>query len=456
MGFALKAFAVGAANALSEKLDKDEKAAEESAKATASRLASKLSEREKETAERLKGYSNTIGALKAYHTGWTEQQLYNIARNPLVAEQTLSAFKDGRIDPATFDPQKYASLADVVPNEKEAMARITEEEKKQQLGAVPSVPQSSFFDTKDRATRIQQDRIAQYAKGLGVTPEQLYGADKAVPINEGDAGVKYDMRQVTKTQTSDQRIEDLRSKIIDANKVGDAATAKSLGADLQTEVELKSVSSPGQQQWANEVGSLKYKILNGTPEEKATANAKLNQVLAVEQREAQARHVNEPGGKIPALGTLQNYTSSAVTRKLQSKYGEQLGKDLVVVQRQGEGGAVIQDIDYKGDDAKLRTQINTDKLAFAKDALSLYTDVKGNPVNRDVASVIQSFVPEQPYVKPEAGAPASPAKPAPTPSAPASRPSNAPADARQAPDGNWYTPVLKDGKPTGKYNNWGK
>lgn len=223
MGFALKAFVTGAAGALSEKLDKDERAAEESAKATVNRLSSKLAEREKETAEKLKGYASTIGALKAYHSGWTEQQLYNIARNPLVAEQTLTAFKEGRLDPATFNPQKFADLADVVPNQKDAMARIAEEEKAQRLGTVPSVPESSFIDMKGRVARIQQDRIAEYAKGLGVTPEQLYGANKPSPVFEGDQGVKYDMSQVAKPRTLEQQRAQVVSDLTKANESGDKA-----------------------------------------------------------------------------------------------------------------------------------------------------------------------------------------------------------------------------------------
>jgi hypothetical protein len=251
MGFALKAFAVGAATALSEKLDKDEKLAEESARATATRLANKLSEREKETNERLKSYSNTIGALKSYHSGWTEQQLYNIARNPLVAEQTLSAFKEGRINPATFDPQKYANLADVVPNQKEAMARITEEEKTQQLGAVPSVPQSSFFNTADRSARIQQDRIAQYAKSIGVTPEQLYGASKAAPVVEGDKGIKYDMSQVTKVQTLEQQRATVINDLTKAKESGNEqaiAKATEAASRLRIAEDMISLSNKNESQ----------------------------------------------------------------------------------------------------------------------------------------------------------------------------------------------------------------
>lgn len=363
MGFALKAFAAGAATALSEKLDKDEKAAEESAKVTVNRLSSKLAEREKETAEKLKGYSNTIGALKSYHSGWTEQQLYNIARNPLVAEQTLSAFKEGRLDPATFNPQKFADLADVVPNQKEAMARITEEEKAQQLGKVPSVPESSFFDMKDRATRIQQDRIAQYAKGFGVTPEQLYGADKAAPVIQGDQGVKYDMSQVTKARPIEQQGAQIVADLMKAKESGDeAAVAKATEAAAQFSASqrLMSASLSGDQ-------ALIDKIM-AKPE---NANLSPEQQL----RKRQSLEVRPGEG-------IQRLTATDISRAARGAFNDALASSL------GEGKISMVTNQLTGERTPVPKEIvKPEELAAAKTAarqgiINLYTDPRtGLPVS---------------------------------------------------------------------------
>lgn len=412
MGFALKAFATGAATALSEKLDRDEKAAEESAKVTASRLTTKLAEREKETNEKLKGYSTTIGALKAYHTGWTEQQLYNIARNPLVAEQTLSAFKEGRIDPATFDPQKYANLADVVPNQKEAMARITEEEKKQQLGAVPSVPSSSFFDLKDRASRIQQDRIAQYAQSLGVTPEQLYGANKAAPIIEGDKGVKYDMSQVTKSQTLEQQ----RASVVNALRVANEsnnpeaiAKATEDASRLRIAEDLAGVNNKSENQVQSE---LITKIQNAKdPKEKTILTAELR------QRQVLSKLPGEGQEKV-SQSNLITVASKAIT----SAVSDRLPPGSFVINTDAQGNQTLAPKDI----VSAKT-FNEAVVAGRTAVIKEMTGSDGKPKDQlhrnALISIGVGFDDNGRAVAPATTPPAAPAKPAaPAASTPAQKP----------------------------------
>jgi len=409
MGFALKAFAVGAATALSEKLDKDEKAAEESARATVNRLSSKLTEREKETSERLKGYSNTIGALKAYHPGWTEQQLYNIARNPLVAEQTLSAFKDGRINPATFDPQKYANLADVVPNQKEAMARITEEEKAQQLGTVPSVPQSSFFDTKDRAARIQQDRIAQYSKGLNVTPEQLYGADKAAPLVEGDKGVRYDMSQVTKAPPIEQQEARILAEITKAKDSNDPqalAKATESAAQFAASKRLASASLSAEQ-------ALIDKIMLQPENAKLSPEAQLRKRQTLEIK--------------PGEG-LQRLTATDLSRAARGAFNDALASSLGKGKFSSVTNQVTGETTTVPSDLVKPEELQAAKIAARQGIINLYTDPRtGLPISNLYKNALieigATFNPDGTVSKVDSGkaAPAAPAAPA-TPDAPVVNP----------------------------------
>jgi hypothetical protein len=62
-------------------------------------------------------------------------------------------------------------------------------------------------------------------------------------------------------------------------------------------------------------------------------------------------------------------------------------KQLAIVEK--ADGSV--GIDYIGDSDVLRRQILETQANAARNALSLYTDANGQPFNRDVASVLNSF-----------------------------------------------------------------
>jgi hypothetical protein len=220
MGFALKAFVTGAAGALSEKLDQDEKTAQESAKIVTNRLTTRMIERNKEIEEKVNGQSKTIDALKAY-APFTESQLYAIARNPLVAEETLAAFKEGRVDPARFNPETFVKLADTTPDKRTAKERIRDEYSKQELGAVPAIPEEAGF-LQARAARIQQQQVAKIAAAYGTTPEQLYGAAKPLRSPDANEGATFDMTQVAKARTLEQQRAQVLSDLMKAQQSGDA------------------------------------------------------------------------------------------------------------------------------------------------------------------------------------------------------------------------------------------
>jgi hypothetical protein len=83
-------------------------------------------------------------------------------------------------------------------------------------------------------------------------------------------------------------------------------------------------------------------------------------------------------------------------------------KQLAIVEK--ADGSV--GIDYIGDNDTLRRQILETQAIAARNALSLYTDDKGRPFNRDVASVLNSFTSVVPSViRTDSGAtpPAAPA-----------------------------------------------
>lgn len=249
MGFMLKAFVTGAAGALSEKLDQDEKTAQESAKIVTAKLTNRLIERNKEIEEKVNGQSKTIDALKAY-APFTESQLYAIARNPLVAEETLAAFKEGRVDPARFNPETFVKLADSVPDKRTAKERVRDEYSKQELGTVPAIPQEAgFLDA--RAARIQQQQVAKIAAAYGTTPEQLYGAAKPLRSADVNEGATFDMTQVAKARTLDQQRSQVLSDLMKAQQSGDSkeiARATEGASRLRISEDMAGISNKSENQ----------------------------------------------------------------------------------------------------------------------------------------------------------------------------------------------------------------
>ena len=164
--------------------------------------------------------------------------------------------------------------------------------------------------------------------------------------------------------------------------------------------------------------------MNGTPEEKKRADAELARIWELERREAEAKKVRgeDSEGKVPNLSTLNTFTSAAVGRALAAKYGDLVkSKQLAIIEKpDGSTG-----FSYVGTDAAVRKGILDLQASAAQSALSLYTDNKGMPINRDVASVLNSF--KAPTQLAEA-APATPATAAPVlpPSTSGGRPAAAP------------------------------
>jgi hypothetical protein len=115
-------------------------------------------------------------------------------------------------------------------------------------------------------------------------------------------------------------------------------------------------------------------------------------------------------------------------------------KQLAIVEK--ADGSV--GIDYIGDNDTLRRQILETQAIAARNALSLYTDDKGRPFNRDVASVLNSFTSVVPsVVRTDSGA-TPPAAPAATPAPVRSFNSVADAEAARLPKG---TKITINGRP---------
>jgi hypothetical protein len=150
----------------------------------------------------------------------------------------------------------------------------------------------------------------------------------------------------------------------------------------------------------------------------------LARIWELERREAEAKKIrgDDGEGKVPNLSTLNTFTSAAVGRALAAKYGDLVkSKQLAIIEKpDGSTG-----FSYVGTDAAVRRGILDLQASAAQSALSLYTDSKGMPINRDVASVLNSFkAPAQ--IQEAAPATPAPAAPALPPSSSGGRPAAAP------------------------------
>jgi hypothetical protein len=146
----------------------------------------------------------------------------------------------------------------------------------------------------------------------------------------------------------------------------------------------------------------------GDAETRKAAKPEYDKLMADIRAEALAKKTGEGDGegKIPALGTLNTFTSAAVARAVAAKHGDLIKTKQLAIVEKADGSVGI---DYIGDNETLRRQILETQANAAKNALSLYTDAKGQPFNRDVASVMNSYTSVVPSIMRDGNAPATPA-----------------------------------------------
>jgi hypothetical protein len=139
------------------------------------------------------------------------------------------------------------------------------------------------------------------------------------------------------------------------------------------------------------------------------ARAQLAKEMKLVADEARARQVpTAASDKVPSLSSLNTYVSAAITRAVIAAHGDQKG-NMVFVDKVGADGVTYKDFEYKGGDEKIMAQIEATRVAAAKKAISVYTDNKGVPLNRDVEAIMTIYMVEVP---PKAGGTGLGARPA--------------------------------------------
>jgi hypothetical protein len=365
--------------------------------------------------------SENIKALRTFDSTATEAELFAAATNKTYMSMAVEAAKS---NPATF------KVGDVVKIKEDNVSNLTAMDMLKAYTEIPAVSESArraegvtvnkdmnFFDRirKGASDRAGTKAEEQTAKAMGVSIEQLRGASefKRPALN---TGAEFDMAKFQKEKGYDEREKDAKLALLKAEQSGDAKAIGVAKADIMIFGKIKETLTSEQQQFANKTADIKNRYMFGSPEERKAAKPEYDKLMADVRAEALAKKVTKDGegeGKIPALGTLNTFTSASVARAVAAKHGDLIKTKQLAIVEKADGSVGI---DYIGDNETLRRQILETQATAAKNALSLYTDAKGQPFNRDVASVLNSYTSIVPSVVRTDGS-ATPAAAGPQPTA---------------------------------------
>lgn len=408
----LLSFLGGAAEGLTEEISK----AEKNAKEEAMLRIKKLSENFEKTKEENKTLQNSLKAeedwIKTTYSNATPEQIAFLQSSP-AALQALKKMKD---------PTRI-SLSDVIAitsnNESNAVAaeRITAlPEVADKVGnaiksAMPEY-RSGLGGFIDRIGEGAGDTAAKrYARMMGTDIQTM---EALKPLQRPAVAGTFKMEALEPPKTLNEQTDQAQLNLVDALRSGDDTKIDAARKELKNFTTAKDSMTAEQTKFANKVADIKNRYMFGTPEERKAAKPEYDKLMADVRAEALAKKVTKDGeGDIPKLSTLNTFASAAVARAVTAKHGDLIKtKQLAIVEK--PDGSV--GIDYVGDNEALRRQILETQANAARNALSLYTDAKGQPFNRDVASVLNSFTSVVPSVVRQDGG-ATPPAPAATPAA---------------------------------------
>lgn len=418
MGFNLSAFGAGFAEAYTEDIQRNRKLAELRGAEAVKNMQLNYKKVIEDNKTKETDLLEKIDLLKTYDPNASQSELYAIANKPVVMNQITSLIKDKAFDPASFKLSNFVKVAEENPSTATAVERV------KLLSVMPNIAKESivkevessgniFKDMTARsAAKAQEKAMLQQAETMGIPLERLRAAQQYVRPTVTDSSV-VDMSKLRPAKTFAEQEDEAKAKLLSAIKNKDANAENLARADVFVVKTIKDSLTSEQAKFADKLVTLKNSSLYGTPTEKKSADAELKKIWELEQREAIARKVPEKDtgeGKVPALGTLNTFVSAAVGRAIAAQYGDLVKSNQIAMVEKPDGGVSIT---YTGTDAVMRGKIRDTQAAAARSALSLYTDKEGRPLNRDVASVINSFTTSAPAAEAPGTAPASPARTSP-------------------------------------------
>lgn len=410
-------FLGGAATGLSEEIEKSEKEARLTAKTGVQAMYEKYGKVAEENKKLQSKLNEDKDFILAYHPNATSEQINELLARPAVMEafkkykdpksvsldSLVTVSKSNESDLSAAD--KVTALPDLVDKARTLIAGQYQKRTSPLGGLIDEFGQRAF-------TSAQQ----QTAAALGTTMEALTSQRQ---LQRPTAKGTVDMSLLTEKKSFTQREDDAKTALLDAHKSGDEAKIVAAKADMKAIETVKAEMTPAQTAFANKIADIKNRYMFGTPEERAAAKPEYDKMLADVRAEAAAKKAGEgKDDKLPSLGTLNTFTSAAVARKVAEVHGDLVRSKQLAIIEKPDGSASLE---YTGDNQEVRAKINTTAYNAAKNALSLYMTPTGEPMTRDVAAVLNTYVPQsvmkQPVETPAAApsAPAAPKSAVPTP-----------------------------------------
>ena len=411
----LLAFLGGAAEGLTEEIGK----AEKSAKEDAILRIKKLSENFEKTKEENKTLQNSLKAeedwIKTTYSNATPEQIAFLQSSP-AALQALKKMKDptrislSDVIAITSNNESNAVVADRIT----ALPEVADKVGNAIKSAMPAY-RSGLGGFIDRIAEGTGDTTAKrLARATGVDIQTM---EALKPLQRPTVAGTFDVAALEPPKTLNEQTDQAQLNLVDALRSGDDTKIDAARKELNNFTTAKDSMTAEQTKFANKVADIKNRYMFGTPEQRKAAKPEYDKLMADIKAEALAKKTGEGDGesKIPALSTLNTFTSAAVARAVTAKHGDLIKTKQLAIVEKADGSVGI---DYVGDNEVLRRQILETQANAARNALSLYTDDKGKPFNRDVASVLNSFTSVVPsVVRQDGGATPPAATPAATPAA---------------------------------------
>jgi hypothetical protein len=379
MGFMLSSFLGGAATQAVTSIEAREKEARDTGLLAGKSLYAQYAAIKKENADYSSDIKDNLEVIKTAWPTLDEKTATEMASRKSVMGAVTAMVKDGTVDPKLVDINMFRKFAETnAPEVAIDKMKQTADIGTMVKGMITSKETDAAL-TEKKPKGMMEEYYDSYAKS-GAT---AYAASVGIPIEEMknikrlsekpmDTSISFDLTQLRAAKKSGDMEDAAKAKYIQATRSGDPKAIEAATADLAIFQSMKEVLTTAQQQQLEKVAVLKSIIITGGPEA-TKAQTELNKVWAMDKAEKQATSIKEPkdgagAEKTPALGSLESFTSKAVTRTVETMYGKKLGKDLITtVTPDG-----VSTIKYIGNDPIAKAQVDATKAMAADRALSLY------------------------------------------------------------------------------------
>jgi hypothetical protein len=241
----------------------------------------------------------------------------------------------------------------------------------------------------DRLAKLQTD-AANNVPGAQAEFDREKAIDDAAKAKEAEA-IKGDAQK---------RTDRLAKLLTDAGAGVPGALAefnKEKALDDAAKLAEQNLLMGDAQKRTNRIAELET-IITTSKDPAAVKAARTQMAIEIKlmKEQAQAKQVpKDPSDKVPGLGQLNAFVASAVGLAVSTKHGN-LAKDMAIVDKVGEGGVTYKEYEYIGDSSVFRQQVADTKAAAAKQALSVYMDNNGLPLDRNVQAVLNVYTGSSP------------------------------------------------------------